>query len=294
MRLIAHLTCFFLANSLCETVHAQSANNPLRSFFETRLSDKPDVKAPSYEKLLEVIDSIKSADPNAIQGALPAINLAAKSKTPNLAVEAVFAFHAISRRPDAGQLLVGSIPLLMNLLASNDERARNGSAVAMRTLSHRIPEATIPSMTSVLGKSGYSPGVKSEVFRAILDSKFRTDPNIIRSLESYIHSSSDVDVLRETLYAIAASRYSSPGSIDLALRSLESSNEPLQISAIHASYAMGNEARNRAQPIWARLATNTTKGDALRYVADQALRGTLTQPGKIPEAKSPPRLQDLQ
>ena len=82
MRLIAHLTCFFLASSLCDTVHAQSANNPLRSFFETRLSDKPDAKAPSYEKLLEVIDSIKSADPNAIQGALPAIKLAAQSIHP--------------------------------------------------------------------------------------------------------------------------------------------------------------------------------------------------------------------
>lgn len=293
MRLIAQLACLFLATSLCETARAQSASNSLRSFFEIRLSDKPEAKAPSYEKLLSVIDAIKSADPNDIQGALPVINRAAESKTPNLSVEAVFALYEISRRPDAGQLLAGSLPLLMNLLGSDDERVRNGSAVTMRTLSNRIPDTTIPSMTSVLGQSRYSPGVKSEVFRAILDSKFRSDPNVTQTLETYISSSTDVDVLRETLHAIAASRYSSQGSVSLALRSLESRNEPLQISAIQALFAMGSEARNKAQPIWAKLATDTTKSDTLRYIADQALRGTLSEPGKLPEAKPVPRLQGV-
>lgn len=293
MRLTAHLTCILITISLCETARAQSASNPLRSFFESRLSSKPEVKAPSYEQLLAVIDSIKSADPNDIQGSLPLINQAALSKTPNLSVESMFALYEISRRPDGGQLLLGNLPLLMNLLASDDERLRNGSAVTLRTLSQRIPDTTIPLMTTVLGRSGYSPGVKSEVFRAILDSKFRSDPNLTRTIETYINASTDVDVSRETLHALAASRYSSPGSIGLALRSLESANEPLQISAIQALFAMGGEAKTKAQAIWAKLATDSTKSDTLRHFADQALRGTLLQPGKLPEAKPAPRLQGV-
>lgn len=293
MRLIIILSVFFFVNGHSQAAQVQSEKNPLRAFFDTRLSSKPDAIPPPYEKLLEVVDAIKSVDQSSINAALPAINSAALSKIPNLAIEAIFALYEISRRPDAGQILVGDIPLLMNMLTSTDERARNGSAVTIRTLSQQIPGQTIYLMSSVLSQSRYSQGVKSEMFRAILDSKLRTDPDITRSLESYIDSSTDVDFVRETLYAIAAGRYASPGSIDLALRSLNSSNESLQISAVQALYAMGSEARSKAQPVFARLATDLTKSDSLRYIADQALRGTLAQPGKLPEAKSAPRLQGL-
>lgn len=290
MRLKFQIAALALFSSLCELTPAQSGANSLLSFFETRLSDNPVAKPPSYEKLLAVVDSIKSAEPSDIRSALPLIASASQSKIPNLNVEAVFAIFEISRRSDAGELLGDNLQMMMNLLGSNDERVRNGAAVSMRTLSQRIPDKVVPSLTTVLGQSRFSSDVKSEAFRAILESKFRSDPRVTRTLETYINASTDVNELRETLHAIAANKYASQGSINVALRSLDSSNEPLQISAIQALFVLGNDARIRAQPVWAKLAADTTRSELLRHIADQALRGTLAQPGKLPEPKSAPRL----
>ena len=283
----------FLTISLSGVASSQSLDPSLKSFFEARLLDKKDSKPPSYEELLRVIDTVSAASSESIRSALPVINTATESRITHLPVEAVFAYSAIAQRADAGALLRDSVSQLMRLAASDDERVRNGSAVVLRVLSQSIPNVTIPLMSAVLSDSRYSAGVKSEVLRAILESPYRTDARLIRLIETYVFSSTDPDVQRENLHAITAGRMSSPGMIDFALKSLESRNESLQISAIQALYGMGNEARDKARPLWARIALDSTKTEKVRFLANQAASGTLSQPGKLPEPKSMPRLQGV-
>ncbi|MDQ6677012.1 MAG: hypothetical protein M3Z09_06930, partial [Acidobacteriota bacterium] len=212
------------------------------------MSDSVNTPPPSYEALLTEIDSIKKSTPIEIQSTLPLLSLALKSKTPNLPVEAVFAFFEIARRPDGGAMLRNGVPEIASLLANPDERLSGGAVTILRNLTRSIPDVTIPAMMNELRSLSRPNLVKAEIVRALLESSKRNDEQVLRSVESYLALNADPIIRASNLYAIAVNRVKTPTITGYVISSLDDKSKNVQIAAIQTVYALSSDVLDQARP----------------------------------------------
>lgn len=279
--------------SVSDPARSQSLDGGVVQFFESRLRDNSSAKSPTYQELLRVIDLIQGASAASISRLLPLLKSASVSTVPNLSSEAVFAYFEISRRKDGGVLLKSAVSDLASLSASGDERIRNGSATVLRTLAQSIPETVVPTLLLMLDDARYSGPVKSEMFRAVAESRLRSNLEIQAKLETYVESAIDSRAMQDNLYAVASCHFGTARMVDYAIKSLGASDEGVQIAATQALYGMGESARTRARPLWERLATEQSSSQKLRFLVDSAARGSLSESGKLPPPPPPPKLRGL-
>jgi hypothetical protein len=263
--------------------NAQQPAPNLQSFFEKRLSDKADTPPPSYGALLTVIDAIGKSALTDIQSTLPVLSLALKSKTPNLPVEAAFAFFEIARRPDGGTVLRDSVPELASLMASPDGRLSGFAVTTLRNLTRSIPDTTVPLMMNELRSSSGPNLVKAEIVRVILESSKRNDEQVLRSVEAYLAFDADPKVKASNLHAIAANRVKTPAIARYVLSALDDKNKHVQISAIQTVYVLSADVQDQARPIISKLASDPNLDQEVRSLAQRALQNKLADPYKVPE-----------
>jgi hypothetical protein len=269
--------------------NAQQPAPNLKSFFEKRLSDKADTPPPSYEALLAVIDTIGKSDRTDIQSTLPFLSLALKSKTPNVPVEAAFAFFEIARRSDGGAVLRDSVPELASLMASPDGRLSGSAVATLRNLTRSIPDTTVPLMLNELRSSSGPNLVKTEIVRAVLESSKRNDEQVLRSVEAYLALDADPKVKAANLHAIAANRAKTPAIAAYVITALEDKNKHVQIAAIQTAYVLSVDVQDQARPIISKLASDPNVDQEVRSVAQRLLHNTLTDPYKVPEPPPSPK-----
>lgn len=261
------------------------APSRLHSFFAKRLADSPNAPAPPHSDLLAVIDTIKASRPEDLEASLPLLSQALQRRTPNLPVEAVFAYFAISRRPDGGKLLRPSVPDLAALLANPDARLSGGAATILQVLTATIPDATIGALTAELGTATAPSLVKAAVVRALLESSHRGHPRVHQAVEAYLGLSAAPAVIIANLQAISlplASRpeATAPGIAQYALSGLDDPHPGVQVAAIQAVAAMGGAVWEQGRPRIAQLRNDAgaqLRSDAgakasVREAADRVLR----------------------
>lgn len=271
--------------------NAQQPTLNLMRFFEKRLSDKADTPPPSYEALLTVIDTIGKSSAIDIKSTLPLLSMALKSKTPNVPVEAAFAFFEISRRPDGGAVLRDSVLEVASLMGSPDVRLSGGAITILRNLTRSIPDTTVPLMMNELRSSSRPNLVKAEIVRSLLESSKRNDEQVLRSVEAYLAVDADPLVKASNLHAIAVNRVKTPAIVRYAMNALNDKNKHVQIAAVQTVYTLSSDVRDQARPIISKLASDPNVDQEVRSVAERALQNKLNDPYKVPEPPSPPKRQ---
>jgi hypothetical protein len=96
------------------------------------------------------------------------VSSALKSTKENLAIEAVFAFHEIARRPDGGTLLRTRVPEITALLGNQDERLGGAAIEILQFLTPLDADLTIPRMIKFLNTPEKPTLVKAETVSALL------------------------------------------------------------------------------------------------------------------------------
>ncbi len=278
-----------LASSLlvASVAYTQQSTTP-KAFFENRLADRPDASPPPYDTLLRVVDSIGASSVGELQAILPLIRSALKSNVANLPIEGVFALFAIAQRPDGGKLLLGILPEIVSLTLHPDERISGGSVAILRNLTRTIPESSVPLLLNRLMAPGAPTLVKSEIVRSLLESSKRNDQQVLKSVEAYLTLDSEPRVKIATLGAITANRFKTPAIATYALSCLNDKDKHVQIAAIQAVYALGQDVRATAGPRISRLANDQTVDEQVRAVAERALQNRLEEPHKV-ELPPPPK-----
>lgn len=261
-----------------ELSQAQQPAPNLRSFFEQRLSAKAGTAPPSYEALLAVIDTIGTSTATDIQSTLRLLSLALQSTTPNLPVEAAFAYFAIANRSDGGVLLRDRVPELAALMASSDDRLRGAAVTILRRLTQSIPGATLPPMMNELRNASRPNLVKAEIVRTLLESSKRNDAQVLRSVETYLYLEADPPVKVANLLAIAANRVKTPAIAGYAISALTDKDKHVQLAAIQTVYSLGADVRDQSRSIVSKLARDPGVDQAVRSMAERALQGKLTVP----------------
>jgi hypothetical protein len=261
----------------------------LKPFLEKRLSDRPDANPPSYDALLRVVNSLEASSAEDIQASLPLLSHALRSNVSNLPVEAVFAFFAIARRPDGAKLLSGNLVEIASLMQHSDERISGGSTTILRELTRSIPDSTVPLLLVQLRSPGAPTLVKSEIVRTLLELPRKADPQILTSVEAFLAQPFEPKVRAATLGALTANRFNTPAISAFALASLSDGNKDVQIAAIQAVYALGQDVRDRARPKISLLASDVAVDEQVRTMAQRALKNELTEPYKVVLPPPPPR-----
>jgi hypothetical protein len=272
--------CSLLVCTLAMSEAQQSAPN-LKVFIEKRLSDKSDAAPPSYEALLAVVDGIGKTAPSDIQAVLPSLAFALKSKTPNVPVEAVFAFFEISRRPDGGALLRNSAIDIAAVMASPDDRLSGGAVTILRQLTRSIPDTTIPLLVSELRGPRRPSMAKAEIVRTLLESVKRGDEQVQGAIEAYLATGADPKVRAENLHAIRTNRFKTPAIAAYVIGALHDKDKHVQIAAIQTAYVLGSDVRDQARPIMSKLASDPSVDQEVRSIAGKALQNKLTDPYKV-------------
>jgi len=288
--------CLVLCAQVVSYAQQPALNLPtlnLKSFFEKRLSDNLNTPPPSYEALLAVIDSISGSTPVAIQSTLPLLSVALNSKIPNVPVEAVFAFFAISRRSDGGTILRSRVPEIASLMASPDERLGGGSVNILRNLTRSIPDATVPLMINELRSPSRPNLVKAEIVRALLESSKRNDEQVLRSVEAYVALNTDPVFKVANLLVIAASRIKTPALAGYIMSSLDDKDKHVQIAAIQTVYALNSDMADQARVKISLLASDPNVDQEVRSMADRAMKNKLADPYKVPEPPELPKRKGI-
>ncbi len=272
--------------------NAQPTSN-LKSFLEKRLSDRADATPPTYEALLAVIDSVGKSSQADIRSSLPLLSLAMKSKTSNLPIEALFAYFAISRRPDGGTILRSDVPAIASLMASLDDRLSGGSVTIMQNLTRTIPDITVPLLMSELQRNGVPNPVKSTVMWTLLESPKRGDPEAVKLVVAYLAKDSEVKVRLANLQAIATTRTETPVIAAHVISGLTAKNKDVQLAAIRAVYALSTAVQEKARQIITKLAGDASIDPQVRWTAEKALQNRLGESYKFPEPPAPPKLRGI-
>ncbi len=272
---------------IASVAYTQQATTP-KAYFEKRLVDRPDAPPPPYGTLLRVVDSVGASSAGEIEVILPLISSALKSNVPNLPIEGVFALFAIAQRPDGGKLLSGTLPEIASLMRHLDERISGGSVTILRNLTRTIPDSTVPLLVNRLVAPGAPTLVKSEIVRSLLESSKRNEQQVLKSIEAYLTLDSAPTVKIATLGAIASNRFQTPAIATYALGGLNDKDKHVQIAAIQAVYALGQDVRDKAGPRISQLATGQTVDAQVRAVAERALQNRLGEPHKV-ELPPPPK-----
>jgi hypothetical protein len=236
-----------------------------------------------------VTDTIGKSNRTDIQSTLPLLSLALKSKTPNVPVEAAFAFFEIARRPDGAAVLRDSVPELASLMASPDGRLSGGAVTILRNLTRAIPDTTVPLMLNELRSSSGPNLVKTEIVRAILESSKRNDEQVLRAVEAYLALDADPNAKASNLHAIAASRVKTPAIAAYVISALEDKNKHVQIAAVQTVYVLSADVQDQARPIISKLASDSNVDQEVRSVAQRLLQNKLADPYKVPEPPPPPK-----
>ena len=272
-------------------VQAQEARPNLKAFFEGRLSNTPGTPSPSYQTLLQVIDTIESSDPHDLRSAIPVLSLALASKTTDVPAEAAFAFFAISRRRDGGALLRTNAPEIAALMMSTDTRLSAGSVAILRNLTASIPDVTVPLLMNRLRSATPPTLVTAEAVRALLESPMRTEPNVLRTVEEYLAVSADQSVTVENLHAIMANGVTTPVITKFVLGALSDKRPQVQMAAITTTAALGAGVREQARSTIGRLANDPNADKDVRSLAERALQNKLSDPYVVTDHPAPPKLK---
>ncbi|MDX2179087.1 MAG: hypothetical protein SFV18_05800 [Bryobacteraceae bacterium] len=236
---------------------------------------------------MNVVDSISTSSPAAIESALGLLTKALQSKTDNLAIEAAFAMFEIARRPDGGSLLRGRISDLASLLTSKDERLSGGAALTFGYLHQTVPEMTTPILIRHLS-GGESSIVKTQIARTLLQSK-SVDETAWKVIEAYVKQPATGEVKVANLYAVANSASRSQVFVPFVVQSLNDDNKYVKVAAIYAVNSLGPEARIVALSSVNKLAADPNEDRQVRRVADLFLRGRLGDPSFKPDIPERPQ-----
>jgi hypothetical protein len=264
--------CYLLV-SLPTVTTAQEPTPNLAAFFQQRLSGSVNTP-PSYEALLRVIDTIPGSDPRDIATALPFLSTALTSAKENLPVEAAFALFVISQRSDGGALLRTRVPEIGALLERPDDRLSGGAILTLRYLTPSNSDLTVPMIMKHLNGPAKPSLVKLEIMSMLLKFK-RDDPQVIKTIETFLTLDAEPAVRIATLQALGTNRVSTPGITEFTVQSVQYPSKYVKIAAIYAAHALGSEVWERAQPVVSRLAVDPSEDPEVRTVADRELRNTL-------------------